>query len=124
MCCAWQGRGFSPGSAGRGLLLASGRRGGAGVVGLGTLAAYALSELRGLKRRVAELENAKQAAQAATPEPAAPDILARAQAEARNRQLAILAAVDLADFVSQNYDGASREIIRRIAPHLLNDRVG
>lgn len=104
--------------------LVGGAAGGAGVVGLGTLAAYALSELRGLKRRVAELENAKQAAQAAPAEPAAPDILARAQAEARNRQLAILAAVDLADFVSQNYDGASREIIRRIAPHLLNDRVG
>lgn len=100
--------------------LVGGAAGGAGVVGLGSLALYAVSKLRGLERRVAELESAQQA----QPEPTAPDILTRAQAEARNRQLAILAAVDLADFVSQNYDGASREIIRRIAPHLLNDRVG
>jgi D-arabinose 1-dehydrogenase-like Zn-dependent alcohol dehydrogenase len=100
--------------------LVGGAAGGAGVVGLGGLALYAVSVLRRLERRVAELESVAQP----VADQAAPDILAQAQAEARNRQLAILAAVDLADFVSQNYDGASREIIRRIAPHLLNDKVG
>lgn len=68
-----------------------------------------------MKRELSEMKR-----QAAEPQPS--DILAAAQAEARNRQLAILAAVDLADYVAQNFDGASTEIIKRIAPHLLERR--
>ena len=89
--------------------------GGAGLGGLSAAAIYAVAEIRRLRRELAE----RKAAPAAQP-----DILAQAPAEARNRQLAIIAAVDLADFVSQNYPGASHEIIKRIAPHLINHKVG
>lgn len=91
---------------------------GGGAVGIGAVAVVALSKMRRLERRIAELEAQAKAAHV----PA--DILAQAQADARNRQLAILAATDLADYVSQNFPGASRDIIQRIAPHLLDKRVG
>ncbi len=94
---------------------------GGGAVGIGTVAVIAAGKLRRLDRRVAELETQGKAQAAGG---AQPDILAQAQAEARNRQLAILAATDLADYVSQNFPGASRDIIQRIAPHLLDKRVG
>lgn len=89
--------------------------GGAGLGGLTAAAIYAVTEIRRLRRELSERK-------AAPPQPA--DILAQAQADARNRQLAILAATDLADYVSQNFPGASRDIIARIAPHLLDKRVG
>lgn len=91
--------------------------GGAGLGGFTAAAVYAVAEIRRLRRELNELK-------ASPPAVAQPDILAQAQAEARNRQLAILAATDLADYVSQNFPGASRDIIARIAPHLLDKRVG
>lgn len=86
------------------------------IAGLSTLAYQTLAELHRMKRELEDMRRNK----ANDPKPA--DILAAAQAEARNRQLAILAAVDLADYVAQNFDGASTEIIKRIAPHLLDKR--
>lgn len=90
--------------------------GGAGLGGLSAAAVYAVAEIRRLRRELAERKAAPAVVQ--------PDILAQAQAQARNRQLAILAAVDLADYVSQNFPGSSVEIIKRIAPHLIDRKVG
>lgn len=89
--------------------------GGVGLGGFAAAAVYAVAEIRRLRRELSERK--------AAPQPAV-DILAQAQADARNRQLAILAATDLADYVSQNFPGASRDIIARIAPHLLDKQVG
>ncbi len=91
---------------------------GAGVSGACGALAYALRLIRRLEARLSEVEARRVEA------PAPVDILAQAQAEARNRQLAILAAVDLADYVSQNFPGSSVEIIKRIAPHLIDRKVG
>lgn len=88
---------------------------GGGAVGLGTVAYAAVARINRLEREIESLKS-----KAADPAPA--DILAAAQAEARNRQLAILAAVDLADYVAQNFEGAGNEIVKRIAPHLLERR--
>lgn len=93
-------------------LFAGGALVGGGAVGIGALALALIRRLGRLEREIAELKTRME-----QPEPA--DILAAAQAEARNRQLAILAAVDLADYVAQNFDGAGTEIVKRIAPHLL-----
>lgn len=79
---------------------------GAGVGGLGVGLAWALIELRRIRKQVTT----------------AASILAKAQEDARNRQLAILAACDLAQYVTDNFN-AGQEIVKRIAPHLLKDRV-